>query len=81
MTSYGHWNVQLKRAMPTYCPSRAILLDPFRACPECHDLRNSAEDTCMNAMVWTCVSLMLWNCGVIGVWCETFAPPDDTGTV
>ncbi len=53
ITSYGHWYIRLKKAMLTHCPSRAILLDPFQACPENHDLQHSVEDTCMNATVWT----------------------------
>ncbi len=52
ITSYGHWYLRLKKVMPTHCPSQTILLDPFHACPESHDLRHSVEDTCMNATVW-----------------------------
>ncbi len=39
--------------MPTQCPSRTALFDPFRACPARHALRHSVEDVCMNATVWT----------------------------
>ncbi len=50
--SYGHWKLQLKETMPTWCPSRAVLFDPFHACPEGHILRHTVEDACMNATVW-----------------------------
>ena len=53
ITSYGHWYVQSGRITPTHCPTRAILLDPFRSCPESHCLRHAVEDACMNATVWT----------------------------
>ncbi len=53
ITSYGHWYVRSGKIKPTHCPSRAILLDPFRACPESHRLRHMVEDACMNATVWT----------------------------
>ncbi len=51
--SYGRWKLRLKETTPTRCPSRAVLFDPFHACPPDHVLRHTVEDACMNATVWT----------------------------